>query len=102
MAFHQGELGTWNFIIVLITALALTFLCIAGLLSYLKRKRTGDWGLPAVSKNIKFGLPVLAIVVILGIILPLFGLSVILIFSLEFVFNKIEKKQMKPVKKRRQ
>ncbi len=95
MAFHQGELGAWNFAIILTTALALAFLCVAGLLSYLKRKRTGEWGTPSVSNNIKFGLPVLALIAVLGILLPLFGASVLIIFLGGLFFKGKKKKKQK-------
>ena len=35
MAFHQGKFGTWNFLLILITALALMLLSIAAIYSYL-------------------------------------------------------------------
>ena len=37
MAFHQGKFGTWNFVLILVTALALTLLSIAAIYSYLYR-----------------------------------------------------------------
>lgn len=80
MAFHQGQLGGWNFWLMFIIAVALTFISLAAIMSYLLRKRKGSLGIPNIPKS--FSIPPLlyVIIIILGIILPLFGLSILIIY----------------------
>lgn len=90
MAFHQGEFGAWNWWIMLSTAIALTVMCISGLISYLKRKRKGDWSIPNVPNTFKVGYILTAIIVLLGIVFPLFGLSLLLLFLFKFIRPKLK------------
>jgi len=83
MAFHQGQFGLWNLILVLVTATALLVLSIAAIFSYIKRRAKGDWGIPEISPELKPSKGILALVMILSILLPVFGLSVILIYFFE-------------------
>lgn len=55
MAFHQGQFGTWNFILVLLIALALLVLSLSALISYLKRKTKGSWSIPNSPQNMRIG-----------------------------------------------
>ncbi|MGA1226486.1 MAG: PepSY-associated TM helix domain-containing protein [Tamlana sp.] len=88
MAFHQGEFGLWNFILVLLTAFALLIMSLAGLISYFKRKPKGSWGVPNTPHDINFGIGLIALLIILGILLPLFGVSLIILTSLFFIRRK--------------
>ena len=88
MAFHQGEFGLWNFILVLLTAFALLVMSLAGLISYLKRKSKGSWGIPNSPHDINFGIGLIALLIILGILLPLFGVSLIILTSFFFIRRK--------------
>ena len=88
MAFHQGELGTWNFLLMLFVAILLAFISIAGLLSYIYRKKPGSWSIPKTPKSFKVGYGVITIIVILGLLFLLFGASLILIFITNLFQNK--------------
>src|SRR5690606_7224009 len=66
MAFHQGQFGTWNLLLMLCISILLTFVALAALVSYLKRKQVGDWGVPKVPKKFKVGYGIIAIIVVLG------------------------------------
>jgi len=88
MAFHQGQFGLWNWLIMLSVALLFAFMAIAGLVSYLKRKPNNKLGIPKVPVSFKVGYGILCIVVVLGIIFPLFGLSIILITLIELLLKK--------------
>ncbi len=87
MAFHQGQFGTWNWVLMICVALLLTFVSVAALISYLKRKPSGKWGVPKVPESFKTGYVLISLIVLLGIIFPLFGASVLVIFLVE-VFRK--------------
>lgn len=80
MAFHQGKFGAWNFALILGTAIALIILCLAGILSYLKRKPKGRLAVPK-SEGLGKTTPIM-LTIVLAVLLPLFGISVILIFLL--------------------
>ena len=83
MAFHQGQFGDWNFYLMLFVAIVLTLVSLAGGISFFSR----SWGIPTVPKNFTIGYGVLLALIILGILLPLFGLSIILII-LSTIFLK--------------
>jgi len=79
MAFHQGQFGTWNFILVMGTAIGLLIMSLAALFSYLKRKTKGNWAIPKSPIQLTLGYGLLTIVCLMGVLLPLFGLSVLII-----------------------
>jgi uncharacterized iron-regulated membrane protein len=80
MAFHQGEFGLWNWYLMIFVAIGLFTLSMSAIISYAYRKTPGTLAIPKVPEHISFGIPLIVIVVMLGILLPLFGLSVLLLF----------------------
>jgi uncharacterized iron-regulated membrane protein len=87
MAFHQGQFGKTNFAIMLFVAISLFIISLAGFLSYLKRKPKGKIGVPKVSKKFKVGYGVIGAILILSILFPLFGASILLIILGEYLFK---------------
>ena len=82
VAWHEGQLfGLANQIIGLLTAIALIGLSVVGVAMWLRRRPEGRIGAPA-SSPVKLGWVMLAIVA-LGVLLPLFGASVVLIVILD-------------------
>jgi len=81
MAFHQGEFGQWNWILMLVVALALAVLSIAAIVSYFLRKQKKNWGIPKVPESFRVDYGIVVIVLLLGIVFPLFGGSVVLILG---------------------
>ncbi|MBP2833404.1 PepSY domain-containing protein [Aquimarina sp. U1-2] len=92
MAFHQGEFGAWNWWLMLCTAIALTILSLSALFSYALRKRNGTWGVPKVPVAFKIGYGIITVLVILSLVFPLFGISVLAILCIEFIL-KLNKKR---------
>lgn len=84
MAFHQGQFGLWNWVLMLGVALLLLFIAVAALVSYIKRKPKGQWGTPKVPTAFKAGYGIFGLIIILGIVFPLFGISVIGITVIEY------------------
>ncbi|OJJ22999.1 peptidase [marine bacterium AO1-C] len=80
MAFHQGQFGFWNWWLVFFTALGLLFISITALLSYLKRKRKGNWSIPPVPADWQISKGLMGFVLFLSVFFPLFGVSLIVIF----------------------
>lgn len=83
MAFHQGQFGGWNWWLMFFIAIGLTLMTIAGLFSYLYRKTKGNWGIPKVSKQFTVGKIIIGCLILLAIIFPLFGVSLLLIILFE-------------------
>ncbi|WP_233861495.1 PepSY-associated TM helix domain-containing protein [Tenacibaculum piscium] len=90
MAFHQGQFGGWNWWLMFGVAIGLTIMTIAGLFSYLYRKQKGSWGVPKVSSQFKVGKLIVFILVLLGVLLPMFGVSLLLILLFEQLFKRIK------------
>ncbi|WP_299883495.1 hypothetical protein [uncultured Lacinutrix sp.] len=63
-------------------------------MSYLKRKRKrkGNWGTPKVPASFKVGYGIVIIIIILGIVFPMFGISVIIVTLVEFLLYKKDRK----------
>jgi uncharacterized iron-regulated membrane protein len=89
MAFHQGEFGLWNWYLMIFVAIGLFTLSMSAIISYAYRKTPGTLAIPKVPEHISFGIPLIVIVVMLGILLPLFGLSVLLLF----LYSKLMQRQ---------
>lgn len=87
MAFHQGQMGGWNFVLMLFISIALTIVSIAGLLSFKAR----SWGIPSAPSNFNVGCGVLLLIALLALIFPLFGVSLVFIFVVTYVFDKLQK-----------
>jgi uncharacterized iron-regulated membrane protein len=80
MAFHQGEFGLWNWYLMAFVAIGLLVLSISAIVSYFYRKQPKSLGIPKVPETLSPSIALVAIIVLLGIVLPLFGLSVIILF----------------------
>lgn len=96
MAFHQGEFGKWNWWLMLSIAILLTIMSVSALVSYVLRKRKGSLGIPKVPMHFKVGYGVLLLIAILGILFPLFGISILLLLLVEYV-RKLLRKKARPV-----
>jgi uncharacterized iron-regulated membrane protein len=89
MAFHQGEFGLWNWYLMIFVATGLLFLSVSAILSYFFRKQPKTIGVPKVPDNLSPSIILIIIMVMLGILLPLFGLSVAILFLLSKLKQKI-------------
>ena len=55
----------------------LTITSVGAVISYVLRKPEGNWGVPKTTKNYNVGSVIVILLVLLGILLPLFGVSLI-------------------------
>ena len=92
MAFHQGEFGLWNWILMLGTGIILFLMSLSAIFSYTLRKSKNNWGVPAVPESFKIDYFILVIIVLLGIVFPLFGMSAILIILGYYFKSLLQKK----------
>ena len=90
IALHEGRLFGWpNQLLGLITCLGLMGIVVSSFILWKKRKPNGKLGAPPGSKDKKVTRAVFFIMLGFGIILPLVGLSIIIIYLLDrFIFSK--------------
>jgi len=89
ISLHEGALfGTLNKVLVLITALSTVILCVLGLMTWLKRRSATGLAIP---RKVNQDLPTkwLMIILLLCLFLPAFGVCIIVLVSLQFIYNSI-------------
>ncbi|MCI0763753.1 PepSY domain-containing protein [Bacillus sp. TL12] len=93
---HEGHLFGWpNKILCLLTTLSLLLLIYFGVKMWLARKPKDKFGAPPKQKDKKSILAFILIMIFLGIAMPLFGLSVLIIFIVEFLLYLYSKIRVK-------
>jgi uncharacterized iron-regulated membrane protein len=77
VAAHEGQLfGPLNQLLGVVTALGLVTLSVSGVVMWWRRRPTGQFGVPSPS-SYQIGFGVAAIIIALGLFLPLLGASLI-------------------------
>ncbi|WP_442264645.1 PepSY-associated TM helix domain-containing protein [Tenacibaculum sp. ZS6-P6] len=82
MAFHQGEFGGWNWYLMFAIAVLLTLMSTAAIFSYVFRKQKGKLIMPKSPKSFKQSYGLVIMILLLGVIFPLFGISFLIIWFL--------------------
>ena len=83
MRFHQGQYGTFNLVALLLVVQLFALSLIASLVSYFKRKPKGSLGIPKVPAGFDVGVPIFIAIILLGLVFPAFGISLVCIFVIE-------------------
>lgn len=84
VAGHEGALfGLANQILATLTALFLVILSVSGTVMWWRRRSTGLLGAPIALSRPKIGAGLVALIVALGLYLPLFGATLVLVVLLE-------------------
>lgn len=84
IAAHEGRLfGLPNQLLGVVTATGLILLCVSSVILWWRRRETGVLGAPKVLAPPRFSLGLLALIIVFGLYLPLFGLSLIAVLLLE-------------------
>ncbi|HXY33724.1 MAG TPA: PepSY domain-containing protein [Planctomycetaceae bacterium] len=84
IAAHEGRLFGWpNQLLGLLTAAGLDLICVSGLVMWWKRRDHGVLGAPKVVLRPRVSFGLLALVVMFGVYLPLFGTSLIAVSLVE-------------------
>lgn len=81
MAFHQGQFGNWNWWLMISVALFLVISTASAIFLYFLKKE--KWFLPKVPRGFVVSKFVILVIVFLGLLFPLFGISALLIFLIE-------------------
>ncbi|MDO3383483.1 PepSY-associated TM helix domain-containing protein [Gilvimarinus algae] len=85
IAAHEGQLFGWfNQLLGLIVTLGLVLLSVSGAVLWWRRRPAGTLGAPAAMPSAAAGKVVAALVLLLGVLLPVVGLSLIALWLLEF------------------
>jgi uncharacterized iron-regulated membrane protein len=85
IAAHEGRLFGWpNQLLGLLTALGLVLLSLSGVVLWWRRREPGELGAPPPGVPRRRSWPLVAVVAGLGILLPLFGLSLVAMLAAEF------------------
>ncbi|MGG0179136.1 PepSY-associated TM helix domain-containing protein [Gottfriedia acidiceleris] len=93
IALHEGRyFGKTNLMINVIACLSLVLIVFSGITMWWKRRPKGTAGVPKVNEGNKFYLGVLLISVICGLLMPIVGISILVIGLIEFIILFIKKK----------
>lgn len=90
---HEGALfGLANQLLGTVTALLLVVLAISGAMMWWRRRPLGLLGAPPPLSPPRFGLGLVATIVALGLYLPLFGLTLVVVLLAELtVLRRVSK-----------
>lgn len=84
IAFHEGRLFGWpNQLLLLVTAAGLVLVCVSAVWLWLRRRDPGTLGAPPPGIPPRRSVALVATVVGLALLLPLFGLSLLAVLLLE-------------------
>lgn len=88
MRLHQGEYGRASWWGVLLVSLLFTVSSIAGFVSFMIRKPAKGWGLPKVPEQWHVGTTLCILIVGLGVLFPMFGGSLVVIYLIDAFTRK--------------
>ncbi len=85
VAIHEGQLFGWfNQLLGLFTALGLALLSVSAIVLWWRRRSVGTLGAPpANKKSTAYTYGLIAVIVVLGILLPFFGLTLLAVLLIE-------------------
>jgi len=84
IAAHEGQLFGWpNQLLGLLTALGLVAMSVSGVIMWWRRRDQGVLGAPKVLASGRFSIGLVIVIMLLGIYLPLFGASLLLVLLVE-------------------
>jgi len=84
IATHEGQLfGIANQVLITATALMLMTLSVSGGVLWWRRRPSGRLGAPMVLSRLRFGGALIAMIVTLGLAMPLFGVSLLMVLAIE-------------------
>jgi len=84
IATHEGQLfGIANQLLITLGALMLMALSVSGAISWWRRRPSGRLGAPLPLSRPRFGGALIAVIVALGLAMPLFGASLLVVLAAE-------------------
>lgn len=92
--FHEGRLfGTFNQIMNLFAVIVLIGLSLTGPVMWWKRKSATTPAAPATPKDMRYSPMLIGLLVCLALFLPLFGLSVLIIWLAETLYSQLTRQR---------
>lgn len=85
IAFHQGDFGLVNQLFVLVLVFGVVMIAASGFIMWWKRRPKGKFGAPSLPENFKLMKGVASITIVLSIFFPLVGLTLIIIWLLDWL-----------------
>ncbi len=92
MKLHQGQYGAVNLWVLVVTCIVFFTASIGGFVSYLMRRPTGQLGVPKVPESFKVSAFVVGLIILLGFLFPMFGLSVVAIVLIQWLLSLRKRK----------
>ena len=85
VAIHEGQLFGWfNQLLGLLTALGLILLSVSAIILWWRRRSVGTLGAPpANKKSTAYSFGLITVIIVLGILLPFFGLTLLVVLLIE-------------------
>jgi uncharacterized iron-regulated membrane protein len=84
IAAHEGQLfAPLNQLLGLFTAASLWLVCISAAVMWWRRRPIGVLGAPMVGARTSLSIGVIALIVLLGIVLPLYGVTLLVVWGLK-------------------
>ena len=85
IAFHEGDLGVWNFVLNTVFCLSVIGVAVSGLVMWWRRRPSGAGRLaaPPRPEDVPFWKGAAALVVVLGIAFPLAGAAIVAVLLLD-------------------
>lgn len=95
VSVHMGtQLGLFSRILMTGICLAVIWSVISAVVMFTKRRRPGSLGLPRRPRDLRLAKGLIAIMVVLGIVYPLWGVSALLVLGFDrFVIRKVPRLQ---------
>lgn len=87
MKLHQGQYGAINLWVLVITCLLFFTASVGGFVSYLMRRPAGQFGVPKVPESFKASRFVVGLIIFLGFLFPMFGLSIVIIVLIQWLLS---------------
>ncbi|WP_209121208.1 PepSY domain-containing protein [Alkalihalobacillus sp. BA299] len=88
IAFHQGEFGLMSQFFMLTLVIGIVMIAVSGFVMWWKRRPEGKLGSPSLPENFKMLKGVGVIVLALSLFFPLVGLSLLVVWVLDWVIIK--------------
>lgn len=89
VAAHEGQLFGWpNQLLNLLVASGLATMSIAATILWLRRRPPGGWGVPAALPGRRVGVGAVLVMVLLGVLLPELGISLLLLAATAWVMGR--------------
>ncbi len=87
VAFHEGEMGLWNLVLVTIFCLSILFLSVSGLIMWWKRRPAGTFRLapPPLPDNVPMWKGAMLLMLVVSMAFPLTGLTLMAVLALDML-----------------